>query len=438
MCLGVGIGLVLTVVLPWMIDSGYEVYDALTEADYKWPDMSVYYSSWNVTSSRTWRPDQRSQARIDSTSTQAGGGGGMLRGTPPPTTDPKVLDMIKLSESFPSGPGVDRTITVVHVGHTGGQALLQMNSALSCQEKYSKDPSLIPSCMQQPNLRTANSTSPFAKQAKYYFHMGTKLSDDVQQSTTFLFTLRNPVDRILSIYADSHPLACTTYIPETENHRPWGCTTKEYWNMPETDQYNFYTNCFPNVAPEEFSQAVKSPWGNNGTVPIITSIDQQRSDCRWLAKQVVSGDNHLIALAPHMRYNYQYYWQQLAANAAVKKEVLAIRSEQEDQDLALLHRLMGGDPRMDLPTVSESNTAPFVTPQAYQKLCCVLQEEIQMYETILNQAANLPEYAKRETIEDLRQKCGSATTGWDAWRMQCKTELESDSFLLIPSVFGPP
>ena len=136
---------------------------------------------------------------------------------PKQTLAPKVQADQKLQQNFPR---TNRTMTVVYVGNTGGHSLFQVNSYLHCARKYVNDPTQVQTCLQQE--RIPDSFTPLAKQAQHFFHLGQGRPENVQATSSFLFTLRNPVDRILATYQDSHPLACTSDNPP----RPWGCTTK--------------------------------------------------------------------------------------------------------------------------------------------------------------------------------------------------------------------
>jgi hypothetical protein len=430
------IGLILTVVLPWVLDTGFWVYDSVQEADLssltkKLPDFSNYsLSSWNFNDSSKllWRVDQESQQQKSS----------FLRSTPKtpaPTVDPKILADELLRKTFPR---FDRTIAVIHVGHTGGRSLMELCPSVSCKARFAEIPDQVQACIQQSSQTTRNTTSslssPLAIQAKHYFHLGDIQDEELKRSTSFLLTLRNPVDRMLAIFADSHPLACTNAVAAAlEQRKPWGCHTQQYWNMPDTSQYTFYTRCFPKPQPELFAQSILSPWPNTtGTFRLAETRDQQKHDCRWLAREIVSGKRDQISLAPHAFHNYEFYSER--ALYGTTQEVLAIRMEQEQEDLMTLHNLMGGDPTAIMPQVTEPAT-PSVTSQAYHKLCCVLYKEIAVYDTLLRRAVNLPQYKKDETIDDLRQKCGipyNTEASWSTWRADCQNRLEMDELLLTP------
>ena len=425
--LGVFVGLILTVVLPWVLDSGFWVYDAVTEADLsslKMPDFSNYsLPSWsfNETSKLLWRVDQKSQQHSNLRSSSQ---------TIAPTRDPKVVADESLLITFPL---YNRTIAVVHAGHTGGRPIMELCPQVSCKARFAANPVLAQTCIQKSP--TNATISPLAQQAKHYFHLGDIHHEELKQVTSFLFTLRNPVERMLAIFVDSHPLACTDKVETSRVERkPWGCQTKPYWNMPDTSQYTFYTRCFPERQPERFAQYTLSPWPNTTALfKFAETQDQQIHDCRWLAREMALGRQGQISLAPHAYHNYEFYMEKALYGTA--QEVLAIRMEQEQEDLLTLHKLLGGDPMATLPQVVEPVT-PSVTPEAYQKLCCVLYKEIGVYSTLLKRAINLPEYKKDETMDDLRQKCGvpsNSESSWTTWRSDCQNQLEMDEFVLTPN-----
>lgn len=417
----------LTVVLPWILDTGFYVYDSVQEADLsslklKIPDFSNYsLASWNLneTSKLLWRVDQESQQRSFLRSPQ----------TLAPTVDPKILADERLMQTFPRS---NRTIAVIHVGHTGGRPLMELCPRVSCKARFAETSDQAQACIQQSQKRNATSLSPLALQAKHYFHLGDIQRMELKQSTSFLMTLRNPVDRMLAIFADSHPLACTNAVAALER-KPWGCQTKQYGNMPDTSQYTFYTRCFPQPQPELFAQSALSPWPNTtGVFQLAETRDQQQHDCRWLALEMAMGKQEQIDLAPHAFHNYEFYSERVLYGTS--QEVLAIRMEQEQDDLMTLHKLLGGDPTAIMPRVMEPATPP-VTPQAYHKLCCVLYKEIAAYDTILRRVVNLPAYKKDETMDDLRQKCGipfNTEASWSTWRAHCQNQVEMDELLLTP------
>lgn len=440
LCLGIAIGLVLTIGVPWLFDVGFDVKEKVEKGDIALPDLQKLGSdlaanlpSWNETSKRLWRVDQ-SEGRTSYLRYE--------KPTSPPTLDPRTAADMAMKMNFPKK---NRTFTLVHVGHTGGYHIMHTCPTLLCKDLHPRDDAQVESCVQQQlqiRQEQQRPLTPLERQAQYYFHLGSVKHDELQQSTSFLFTLRNPVDRILATFRDAHPLSCPLDsdgrpIPMP---RPHGCDTMNYYNMPDTQQYSFYSKCFPQVDPPEiFAQAVTSPWINiSGEERLVNTIEQQHHDCRWMAREAVTGKNtDLTPLAPHMHYNYEFYAEQSLWKYP-GHEVFVLRAEHEHSDLASLEALLIDSAKED-PSKFQPipDGKPVVTPevstQAYGKLCCVLEKEIDIYESILRKAINFPLYVKDDTMENLRQKCGlPEELGWSEWRVRCRERTEMDSVLLTP------
>lgn len=446
MCLGLAIGMVLTVVVPWLFDMGFLFAEKVQQSDLALPDLNKMGSdftanlpSWNETTNKLWRSDQ---------SRNGGSSSSYLRTATTktfplqPTMDPRVTADQNLIANFPRNN--NRTMALIHVGHTGGQSLIQACPSLSCKQQFARDASQAQACVTEQVQRLYDNMptnmSPLARQARHYFHLGMVDHSELQQSTTFLYTLRNPVDRILAIFHDAHPLSCTNAQAAGPPPRPHGCDTMNYWNMPDSQQFTFFSHCFPEVVPPEaFAQAVTSPWPDmKGEERIVETDEQQKHDCRWMAREAIAGTNaDLTVLAPHMFYNYEHYTDQSLWKYP-QQEILVLRAEHSQDDLTLLNSLLlldtGKDPSQ-YPVLQPPTAliTPIVTQEAYGKVCCVLEKEIEIYESILSRAANLPQYAKEKTMENLRKKCGlSADLAWAVWRMTCKEQMEMDFVLLAP------
>lgn len=434
---GIGLGLVVSLAVPWMMDTGEWLMDKYYEADLAIDWTAIQDSLQNKTSEqvKAWkRPPSVSSAR-----------------PPLREVDPRIAELKNLRASFPQYP---RTITLVHVGHTGlGRSVIEMSPTLTCKERFPREPNKVPSCIQS-TISKSNNNAALAQQLQNYFHLGSVNVQELQASTSLLYTLRNPVDRILAIFKDAHPLSCAGSQAQQQpnQQRPWGCETAHYWNMPGTPQYAFYNHCFPDMSSELFAQAVGSPWppelninstSNHKNAIVGTFKERQANDCRWMARSVVMGSNsdahpneNVISIAPHMYYNYEYYVKESLWKYS-GKEVLVIRGEQEQRDLALLNSLVAGANSSNVDTKflkpAEASPPATITAEAYQKLCCILEREIDIYESILLHAANLPQYAKEDSLNDLRRKCGlSANRDWQEWRVECKNKLEMDLALLSP------
>mgnify|MGYP005856585679 CR=1 FL=1 len=326
----------------------------------------------------------------------------------------------------------NRTITFVHVGKAGGMTLRRATSLrcrLRTKETRNQTDAELEPCMMQ--LFSPNATLP--RQVRHYFHMYAYQQEQLERSTSFLFVLRNPVDRIISTYRYSHPENCpqNKSISATTS---WGCHVAKFLKeRPRSQGYEEYSVCFPSPAMEDFAQSVMSPWKDRSSVILPnnktkTYTFQQQLKCRQLARNLVEGQGRERP-NPHMKYNYLYY-QKKTLDAFPEKEIFGIRTEHEWEDLMALDKSLGGTgvfPNRGnaFSHGSESYAPSPLSNEAYQKLCCVLNADIAVYQNILDHVLNLDETQKRECMEDVKQKCG-ITSSWGEWRKECQIQLDKD------------
>lgn len=164
-------------------------------------------------------------------------------------------------------------------------------------------------------------------------------------------------------------------------------------------------------------------------------------ECRKLARDLVQGKPHQKAFK-HMEFNYEYYASR-AAWSFPDKEIFVLRTEHEHNDTLALDRYLGGTGRSFQQERRESYgsanyaKAP-VSQDAYHKLCCVLEKDLDIYLDILDRAVNLSEEQKEATVVSLQKKCGiisgeegkSSRQAWTMWKTQCRSQLEYDQELL--------
>ena len=329
-----------------------------------------------------------------------------------------------------------RIITLVHVGKAGGMSLRQTTASDECRLKATSTTTTrtFKQCTPPPPNAT------LARAIQHYMHMYSFNTTELEQSTSFLVLLRNPVDRIVSSFRYSHPLNCNqaryhSPLASMRVTRPWGCEELKRWKQPKTLDYKLYTECYPSAAMEDFAQNILSPYvhDNNHTLAAQTTATN-KNECRLLGRELVQGLAP-YRVAPHMHYNYEYYTE-LTTMKYPDKEVLGVRMEHQSQDLVALDLAMGGvgnvfwkNPQHAAGKKeshgSESYVPSPLSKTAYQKLCCVLEREIGVYEDVVNSVTNLNATEKQELMEDLKTKCGIQTS-WTAWRRNCQDHLAED------------
>ena len=328
----------------------------------------------------------------------------------------------------------DRIITLVHIGKAGGVSLRRLTviyCKLFFRNKRWADTRVerIRTCIEKhfPDRQAV-----LSHQTQHYFHIEEYRTEELEESTSFLVTLRNPVDRIISTYRYSHPGNCNEENRD-EVWRPRGCEAEKHKNKTGLIQNTIHYSCFKSPAMEDFAQALMKPWKESDFWSDLSL--SERRNCRYLAREMVQGHG-TYGSAPHMLYNYLYY----ASRSIWKypdKEVFGVRTEHEWEDTVELDRLLGGNGNFkqdrDVSHGSEGYVPSPLSTQAYQKLCCTLETEIEVYQDILERVMNLDAHAKWESMESIREKCGITTT-WTEWRVECRRQLRKDLRALHPSL----
>lgn len=295
-----------------------------------------------------------------------------------------------------------RSIALVHVGKAGGMTI---RYNLARDKKY-------------------NSGQKLAVHTHSVFHMWDKNDTAMEEATTFVITLRNPIERVISSYRFSHPDNCiiskdpTVRIPLSR-----GCVTIKSGLLERPSQigYILYKQCYPSASIESFAQSTMLPWKyHNLHFQNLTNSEQAL--CHQMARRLVQG-RKMQRIIPHMQCNYEHY----ATESIWKypsKEVFAIRTEHAWDDMVQIDLRIGGNGAFkrhgdQYSHGSEHYQPSPVSTEAYHKLCCVLEKEIDIYFQMFDLALNLGAAQKAEAEDELREKCG-VTTSWAGWRTTCQ------------------
>lgn len=117
---------------------------------------------------------------------------------------------------------------------------------------------------------------------------------------------------------------------------------------------------------------------------------------------------------PHFRANYRFYANQVWCNRS--KHVAVLRTENQWNDLGGLESLLGGSSRRFLK--KERRGVKFthgseafalksgVSSQGAVALCCIIQEDIQVYHDLILSAVNLKYREKVDTLRHILVHCG--------------------------------
>ena len=285
-----------------------------------------------------------------------------------------------------------------------------------------------------------NATQALARQTRFVFHMWDYNEEIAANATTFLVTLRNPVDRLISNYRYSHPANC---VPtERKGLRPYGChiLNDPLYNNTQSNRYKTWRVCFPDPGIEEFAQSVMSPYPET-LFQNNTLVQQQQLQwpCRKRARDMFLGKWAVNRgyPAPHMFYNYQHYSNK-TVNKFPDKEVVAVRTSHEWEDMVALDKSLGGagvfpHKGRHVSHGSETYAPSPVSSEAYQKMCCILHDEIREYLRLLTLAINFDDATKQETEEALRRKCAIDDIPWHDWHSECQKKIDDDDDILLRS-----
>jgi hypothetical protein len=193
----------------------------------------------------------------------------------------------------------------------------------------------------------------------------------------YLYTLRNPVDRIISWFAyerPGEPSNTTSYLQKKL----------------------LFVDCYSNL--EEL--AVNGLGGD------------RKGACSDRAWEAIQGD---VAYSAHNYYNFGYYRNQVEDHDP-KGRIIAIRTEHLMEDWNSIEDMLGGQ-RMSKP-VDKINASSKrrrevakISDRARRNLCIALRQEIQVYKDLLERAENLSEKQVAESLRELQDSCPDGTSG---------------------------
>jgi hypothetical protein len=250
--------------------------------------------------------------------------------------------------------------------------------------------------------------SELSKKTVGYFHCdNVRPRDSLYWASTYLYSLRDPVDRVVSWYQYMHPRNCLTNQPSA------ACNLKKdksHWGL------QFYRDCFPTVnlffrliAQTESAQQVRGSRGFNNTI----------DGCSQLAVDTLQGRGP-EGPTNHLYFNYFYMANQTIMHYP-DKEVMVVRQEFLWKDLQSVEGFLGGNPNRyfqgEGPIVTHgSEKFPYqavldetASRLGVPSLCCTLYSEIRTYVHLLSKSINLNKLQKQNSIRKILNKCEANT-----------------------------
>ncbi len=357
-------------------------------------------------------------------------------------TDTPHLNIVQQKNTsivkLPTMPN-DREILYVHVSKTGGLTLDRvLRSNCVWHHKSRRD-----MCLRKLHFssvhRDANDTrivtfgrneSALSHLTKFTMHLSKK--DDIVQfakhdATSFLFTVRNPVDRTVSAFNMIHI-----------KNQP--IKNKGKSNNTMQARKIFYGECFPTV--EDLANVLTNQLKHGKTkyiqMPTLNDPNVTETvNCYELAQGALrGGKNHAKNI--HLFKNYKFY-EDVSTKMNPKKEVLVIRTEHLWDDLEVLNLALTNalvkhgavynatqnetassslPPSSSISSLAEirghafthgsekKNVTSGLSREGRQIVCCYLSEDNQIFEGIVRDALNLDEMEKRTYLDGLYGDCG--------------------------------
>mmetsp|Transcript_36318 Transcript_36318/g.72294 ORF Transcript_36318/g.72294 Transcript_36318/m.72294 type:complete len:352 (+) Transcript_36318:94-1149(+) len=301
------------------------------------------------------------------------------------------------SQLSQSGTGKNHSILFVHVGKTGGETI-QWRMKLSC--KLRRSVAMKEECFQH----FTGEESMLSRATIGHLHCNKlRPKESLAHSTAFLFSLRHPVDRIVSWFQYMHPANCVPNIPSgacnlKKDNNPWGI--------------KFYQTCFPDI--NDLGRSIVKPT-TNGSI-----------DCSDLGIETVQG-NGPEGPSNHMHYNYFYYFNR-TLHQYPNRIILAVRQERLWEDLRSVEKFLGGDAQRPFqdqgPTITHGSEKfryrASLDPDLVPPLCCTIIQEVKTYKYLLEEAVNLESSQKSISIMALLKKC--QIHNWNQWIEDCGTQ----------------
>ena len=281
-------------------------------------------------------------------------------------------------------------IYFVHVGKAGGKTMYKIfhifskKGALKCRMKNSdtiKDYQQLDDICYKPK----KDESVLSKNIMIWLHLDRFLDNGnrwgLDHTNIFLFSVRDPIDRLLSAF-------------NFHRHQ-----LKVGWRPNKWNKY-FYQECFPETDRNAFVVGLRYQ-GENKTL----------KDCKIFASNVLAGGSRKShSVGPHFRWNYGYY-----ANSTIGQRpnhsVAVVRTEHLWEDTIHLDKLVGGSGNFSFEGYKFSHGSEkwkensILSPANAQYLCCQIYEEMIVYQDLILKSFNLNQHQKLETMRNTLKRC---------------------------------
>ena len=232
------------------------------------------------------------------------------------------------------------------------------------------------------------------------------------KANTFLWVIRDPMDRIASAFYYEHPV----------HNKVW---TK----IPPGKYHLFHSQCYTHV--DDF---VRDYVGLTTNPKVAVNRRNKTIICSELAQEVMTPFRPEPTVRwndyrtwSHLNKNYEFYYRETNLKFP-KKDNVIIRTEHMWDDLQQLEYSLGGNATVSKQThIYDSHGSEnfklkkkLTDPVLLQKFCCAIRREAEIYMELLQKAINLQPWQKKESLDAFAQRCNLELC--DTGGEQTKTE----------------
>lgn len=206
---------------------------------------------------------------------------------------------------------------------------------------------------------------------------------DVEKFDTFIVTIRNPIDRMISWFLYAHP-------------------KNEIIVKRSTPTHTEIFDCYEQI----------NDLATNG----LDQTPKELNDCQYLARNLISGIGHDSKELIHIVRNYKFYTSELLSQSK-HKNIYVLRTDHLNDDWVntakdLIKRTgISAEIHEEVAHFTHRKgknpvvTSEHISKKGIKNACFFLCPEIQLYKKLLNKAINLNATDRSESLKDLAKYC---------------------------------
>ena len=284
------------------------------------------------------------------------------------------------------------------------------------------------------------SRSPLSQHTIGTIHCGVALPPQaMSEATTFVWTLRDPIERVISWFRYTNPANCIPQPLDVAAPSVACNVNRSIMHRRNKWAVKFF-NCFGTV--NEFAMSLNRPRHDgsltNGVAynvsysshhdAIETSVNSTSSgifasihpNCSKIGWRTILGQ---APTSNHLFYNHGHYWNETVA-IYPDKEIWVIRTESLWNDIQQINQLLSSEAEIPSSGAARHSTSgawrnvthgseaykqqdSYLSEWAIRALCCALDHEFRIYIRLIQNATNLLPHQKESTISTLLSRCNA-------------------------------